>query len=130
MLVWWTKGNNVPALVTESPNGTPRPDAGVLEQPTTEIVFGDTGIDGNARLGLRLTVGYWLDDCQINGLEATWFSLGDGANTGNFDDAAAGDTSSRLWLVRSSTPCSIEQDSQLVAFPEIVGGECREPDQQ
>ena len=25
MLVWWVKGNNVPPLVTESPNGTQRP---------------------------------------------------------------------------------------------------------
>ena len=120
-LVWWMKGNNVPALVTESPNGTPRPNAGVLGRDTTEIVFGDTGIDDNSRLGLRLTVGYWLDDCQVNGLEATWFSLGDGANTGNFYDAAAGDTS--VIVARPFFNAALNaQDAQLVAFPDIVDG--------
>jgi hypothetical protein len=115
------KGNNVPALVTESPNGTQRPNAGVLGRDTTEIVFGDTGIDANSRLGLRLTVGYWLDDCQINGLEATWFSLGDGANTGNFYDAAAGDTS--VIVARPFFNAALNaQDAQLVAFPDIVDG--------
>ncbi len=123
MLVWWVKGNSVPPLVTESPNGTQRPSAGVLGQPTTSIVFGDTGIDDNYRLGLRLTVGYWLDDCQINGLEATWFSLGDGANSGNFYDAASGDARSRIVARPFFNAVLGQQDSQLVAYPGIVGGD-------
>ena len=65
LLIWWFKGNQVPALVTTSPDGTPRPQAGVLGQPGTEVLFGDTGIDDNYRPGLRLTVGRWLDECQM-----------------------------------------------------------------
>jgi hypothetical protein len=125
VLVWWVKGNSVPPLVTESPNGTQRPSAGVLGQPATSIVFGDTGIDDNYRLGLRLTAGYWLDDCQINGLEATWFSLGDGANSGNFYDAAPGDAGSRIVARPFFNAVLGQQDAQLVAYPGIVGGDVR-----
>ncbi|MHB8954658.1 MAG: BBP7 family outer membrane beta-barrel protein [Pirellulaceae bacterium] len=123
MLIWWVKGNNVPALVTESPNGTLRENAGVLGEPTTEVVFGDTGIDDNYRLGFRLTAGYWLDDCQINGLEVTWFSLGDGPNSGNFYDAASGDATSVIVARPFYNAVLDQQDAQLVAFPEIIGGD-------
>ncbi len=121
-LVWWVKGNEVPALVTESPNGTPRNQAGVLGQPRTEILFGDSRIDGNYRPGLRLAVGYWLDDCQTNALEATWFSLGDGANSGNFFDSADGGQGSRVIARPFFNAVLNQQDSQLVAYPLLVGG--------
>jgi hypothetical protein len=121
MLIWWFKGNNVPPLVTRSPNGTPRVDAGVLGRPNTEILFGDTGIDDNYRPGLRLTVGRWLDDCQINGLEVTWFSVGDGANSGNFYAESVGSPADPILARPFYDVLLEEQGSQLVAFtdPEL-----------
>ena len=83
-LIWWTKGNKVPPLVTTSPDGTVQANAGVLGQPGTQVLHGGNGVDGNYRVGVRLQVGRWLDACQMTGVEATWFSVGDGANTGNF----------------------------------------------
>ena len=44
-LLWWSNGNPLPPLVTTSPAGTPRPSAGVLGQPGTEIVYGAQTID-------------------------------------------------------------------------------------
>lgn len=119
MLIWWFKGNRVPALVTTSPDGTPRPQAGVLGQPGTEILHGGTGIDDNYRPGMRLTVGRWLDACQCTGLEATWFGVGDGANSGNF---FADSTGSPI-LARPFYNINLgQEDAQLVAFPNIVIG--------
>lgn len=82
-LRWWTNGNELPALVTTSPAGTPRSAAGVIGQPGTEILFGATSIDNNARDGFRATLGSWLDVDQDYAVEGTWFS--------GFDDATSGD---------------------------------------
>ena len=49
-LLWWMPGFNVPALVTTSPAGTPRNQAGRLDQPGTSILFGNSALnDGRAR---------------------------------------------------------------------------------
>ncbi|NLX56357.1 MAG: BBP7 family outer membrane beta-barrel protein [Planctomycetaceae bacterium] len=122
LLIWWFKGNQVPALVTTSPDGTPRAQAGVLGEPGTEILMGGSGIDDNYRPGVRLTVGRWLDDCQINGLEATWFSVGDGANSGNFFAESVGTPLSPI-LARPFYNINLaREDAQLVAFEENGNG--------
>ncbi|MCE9524663.1 MAG: BBP7 family outer membrane beta-barrel protein, partial [Planctomycetales bacterium] len=43
-LMWWGRGQNIPALVTTSPNGTPQNEAGVLGFPNTTTLFGNQGI--------------------------------------------------------------------------------------
>ena len=123
VLIWWFKGNNVPPLVTRSPNGTPRIDAGVLGRPNTEVLFGDTGIDDNYRPGFRLTVGRWLDDCQINGLEMTWFSVGDGANSGNFFAESVGSPADPILARPFFNVLTGQPDSQLVAFTDPQFGD-------
>ncbi len=123
MLFWWAKGNNVPALVSTSPDGTARPDAGVLGRPGTEVLHGGGSIDGNYRPGLRFVLGYWLDDCQTLGVDATWFSLGDGANSGNYYAQSVGTPLSPILARPFFNVLSGQQDSQLVAFPNVVEGD-------
>jgi len=123
--MWWTEGNEVPALVTTSPDGTQRPDAGVLGRPGTSVPHGGTGVDDNYRLGLRLTVGYFLDDCHCRGIEATWFSLGDGANTGNYFARSVGSPLSPI-LARPFTDVVAGQPAaRLIAFPNVAEGDVR-----
>src|SRR4051812_3684532 len=62
-LLWFGRGQNIPALVTTSPPGTPQAEAGVLGLPTTTTLFGDQAIHQNLRSGARITLNHLLDDC-------------------------------------------------------------------
>ncbi|HEY7428839.1 MAG TPA: BBP7 family outer membrane beta-barrel protein, partial [Gemmataceae bacterium] len=72
-LLWWTKGENIPPLVT---TGSPS-DAvpGALGQPGTQILFGG---DSNSQLhsGARFRGGYWFTRDQTFGIDGTFFFLG------------------------------------------------------
>src|SRR5262245_36284458 len=48
-LVGWLRSYHVPALVTASPPGTPRDQAGVLGAPGTTVLFGDERVNGGDR---------------------------------------------------------------------------------
>jgi hypothetical protein len=84
LLLWSTAGNSLPALVTSSPAGTPPAQAGVIGQPGTSILFGNAPVPGTFRPGGRITVGYWLDPTQHDGIDAQYFQLADATSTGTF----------------------------------------------
>jgi hypothetical protein len=79
-MMWWTSGANLPPLVTTSPQGTSQDQAGVLGQPGTSILFGDSTVNTDGRPGVRITFGGWLDSCHRWGLEADWLTLGGDSN--------------------------------------------------
>ena len=60
-LYWWLRASDAPPLVTTEPNG------GVL--PEAHSLFGPGNVDGQGRSGARVTIGYWLDDCETAGFE-------------------------------------------------------------
>ncbi len=66
-LMWWGRGQNIPTLVTTSPNGTPQAEAGVLGFPDTTAVFGDQGIHQRLRSGARITINSELDSGDVLG---------------------------------------------------------------
>jgi hypothetical protein len=72
-LLWWISGMNVPVLATTttSPTGN-----GFLGQPGTVPLIGPGTFLGDARTGMRLRAGYWLDDCKTWGLDGSVFFLG------------------------------------------------------
>ena len=118
-LMWWSEGNRLPPLVTTSPSGTPRAEAGVLGFPDTTILLGDERVDGGLRNGGRITAGFWFDECQQTGLQATWFSLDEGDNL-NFSETSPGTPI----LARPFFNVGLgAEDSHLVAFPNIVRGD-------
>src|SRR5438067_2103817 len=49
----WMRGDNVPALVTTSPAGTPRNFAGVPGGSSTSVLYGGT-VNDNLRMGFKL----------------------------------------------------------------------------
>jgi hypothetical protein len=71
-LLWWFKEDRVPPLASTSKNPF---DNGIIGQPTTRVLFGGDGIDDNERSGLRLTAGFWCDDCKETGFELRGFWL-------------------------------------------------------
>lgn len=75
-LMLWSRGYDVPALVTTSPQTADFEDAGVLGVDGTEILFGDSTINDGMRSGGRITLGYWLRPCGDTALEAIWFRGG------------------------------------------------------
>jgi hypothetical protein len=109
-LGWWVRGDNTPALVTTSPNGTLQPQAGVLGQSGTTVLFGGGGINNSMRSGARVAVGWWLDPCSR--LEAEFFGLGT-ADT-SFNESSNGNPilARPFFNVRTGA-----QDSNLIAFP-------------
>jgi hypothetical protein len=75
VLLWWTRGQAFPPLVTASPLGSPLSTAGLLGQPTTAVLFGGDRTDPDTRAGVRITTGFWLNRAQTLGLEASFFQL-------------------------------------------------------
>ena len=116
-LMWWTSGMRLPPLVTTSPQGTPQTQAGVLWQPGTSVLFGNSTVLNESRSGVRLRFGGWLDDCHRWGLEGDWMTLGGGKinylNTSNGDPILA----RPFYNVETGA-----QDSQLKAYPGVVTG--------
>jgi len=111
-LMWWARGADVPPLVTTSPAGTDRDDAGVLGEDTTTILFGGDTYGSDTRSGGRFTMGYWLRPCQF-GLQASYLFLGDESET--YDASSEGDPilARPFFNVQDG-----EQDARLIAFEE------------
>lgn len=69
-LLWWTKGMDIPPLVTD---GT----TGILGDDDTRILYGGDKILDDIRSGLRLTLGTWLDCNRCYGIEGDYWYLGE-----------------------------------------------------
>ena len=90
-LALWVTDDPLPALVTTSPAGTPRVDAGVLGAPGTEVLFGQESVNDRPYQGGRLTFGYWLDDAHTFSWEAQLWMASPGSVSA--EDSSAGDPS-------------------------------------
>lgn len=113
-LMWWSRGRDVPPLVTSSPAGTPRAEAGVLGFPDTTILFGGEPIGGDFRSGARATVSYLLDD-GCTSIDGRMWGLEDG--TDRFFATSDGDPI----LARPFFNAVLgQEDSLLVAFPGVT----------
>jgi hypothetical protein len=125
-LLWWTKGNTLPPLVTTSPDGTARTDAGVVGLSTTQSLF-ESVIDDEDRSGGRLNFGMWLDDCQLTALEGTLYSVGDDTGTGDFftqtNPLAAAGTGLPILTRPFFNVQTNAEDAELVSFPNVVDGQ-------
>jgi hypothetical protein len=116
-LLWWMKGASLPPLLTTSPPGTPRAEAGVLGAPGTVVLFGGSGVNDELRSGGRLTLGCWLDDCQRFGIEGDYFLLESKAT--EFSASSGGNPilARPFFDVVANRP-----SSELIAFPGLAHG--------
>jgi putative beta barrel porin BBP7 len=116
-LAWSVTGDKVPALVTTSPVGTALGAAGVLGQPGTTVLFGDSSVNKDWRSGGRITAGYWLDPQRSRGVEASFFGLE------NISTGFAADTNTYPILARPFTDALTGgQNALLAGFPGAING--------
>lgn len=120
LLLWWTKGTHLPALVTTSPPGTPRADAGVLGEPGTSVLFGDSLAGQDLQVGGRVTMGWWLDSSHNFGLEGRFFALEGDSTT--FFAQSTGDPILARPFFNQTLP---GEDAFLAAFPGVSEGSAR-----
>ncbi len=117
-LLWWTRGSQLPPLITTSPFGAP---AGVLGNPTTEILFGDERVNDGGQSGYRITFGHWIDCAATIGMEGDYFDLG-----GTTTDYSSGISSGDPVLARPFYDVvNDQQSSELIAYPDRAAGEGR-----
>jgi len=82
-LLWWTKPQPLPPLVTAGPPGT----LPVLGGPNTRLLAGGRSLDSQPTGGMRATVGWAFDDSQTYGVEATYLFLGTRTYSASYSDA-------------------------------------------
>ena len=116
-LAWSVTGDKLPALVTTAPVGTPLGVAGVLGQPTTTVLFGDSSVNKDWRSGGRITGGYWFDPQRRSGIEASFFGL-ENASTGFAANSAASPILTRPF----TNALTGGPDALIAGFPAIFTG--------
>jgi hypothetical protein len=117
-LLWFMDGNPLPALVTTSPDQTPRLQAGVLGQPGTEILFGEQSYLDSLRSGGRIEFGGYFDACQEYGFGGGFFGIG--SDRTNF--VASSDGQPIIARPYFSTLTN-DQASALVAYSSTADGD-------
>jgi hypothetical protein len=79
-LMWFSRGRNVPPLVTTSPAGTAQADAGVLGAPDTTVLYGNDPVDNGIRNGGRLWFSH-LFRAGINYADVRFWGVEDSSDT-------------------------------------------------
>lgn len=133
-LMWWTKGMEIPPLVTTTTVDPPvlGVEDGSLDQAGTVILFGNEEILEGMRSGLRFQAGMWLDDCCRLGLEADYYFLNEDSErfSATSDGMVGSQVISRPFydIIRPGAnppapgvPGPIGNIEQ-VAFPNMLGG--------
>lgn len=117
LLAWSAKGVHFPALLTTGASTTPVADAGALDQPDTQILFGDQQLHGGMRPGGRFTLGFWSSPEQNVGVEATLLGI-DGRDVERYvtsDDYEV--------LARPFTDAvASEEEALTIAYPLLFSG--------
>jgi Putative beta barrel porin-7 (BBP7) len=117
-LAWRLSGAQLPPLVTASPPGTPRAQAGVLGAPGTVVLVGDETVNDDYRSGVRVRVGAWLDECRTTGFEVRALVL----DRQSFSSATGSPDGSLIisrpfFDARAGRP-----NAELVSFPGVLAG--------
>ncbi len=116
-LLWFTDSLRTPPLLTTSPAGTARPQAGVLGEPGTSLLYGVGSINNDPHSGGRLRGGFWIDAASKIGVEGEAFML---------DEQEAGVQYSSLGTPILARPffdiVNGQETAELVAFPGVVQG--------
>ena len=116
-LLWWMGGSDTPPLVSTSPAGTPRSDAGVLGEANTSVLYGGEKLNTDTQSGGRFSLGYWFTDGQCFGWELNYLGMDDSR------DHFSTDTNSTTIIARPFTNAvSGDQDAVLVSFPDVAEG--------
>ena len=116
-LLWWTKGMNVPPLVTTSTAGTAVDSAGILSGAETQLLFGDSRISVGPHSGGRIAFGWWLGPCGSKGIEANYLSLGRQTSTFQADSGTTPILARPFFDTQTGAEAAM-----LVAHPDLLTG--------
>ncbi len=116
-LLWWTRGMSLPPLVTTSPAGTPLPEAGVVGEPGTTVLFGDEQVNDGPRSGFRFETGLWLDRAGCDALQFDFFALE--SKNASYQAYSDGDPILARPIVDATTG---QPEAELIGFPGLVAG--------
>ena len=105
-LMWWTKGMNVPPLVTTAET---LDQASLDPADESTILFGNDNIFEELRKGGRIRLGFWLDPYQRCGIEGEFLGLHDeqeyyGANTFDYNTVEQQVLARPFYDVNTSNP--------------------------
>lgn len=114
-LMWWGRGQNLPALVTTSLPNTVRDQAGVLGSGTETVLFGDSLVGRSLRSGGRITLQQGLDECNDTSVSGRFFGLQDARVS--YQNASLGDPILARPFFNTQLP---GEDSQLIAYPGVT----------
>ena len=114
-LLWTIREAHLPGLASMIPPDGPSSD-----------LFGDNDVSHDMHSGGRFTLGYWWDDSQQSGLEATGFFLGERAVNYSASSAPlarpfSNANTGALDFVEVSSP-GVAAGSLVVHFPSEMGG--------
>jgi hypothetical protein len=118
-LGWYQAGMQTPALVTSSPAGTLRQNAGVL--PGAQVLYGgnDDILTDNMG-GIRVRVGVWSATRPNAGAEGEYFGFNQ--QTEFFEQNSNGNT---ILARPFYDNVNGKQNAELVAFPDLLSGRVR-----
>jgi hypothetical protein len=85
---WYIRRDNTPPLVTTGNPGAVSP--GALGNSDTVILLGNGSIGPNEFSGGQATIGMWLDEERLNGVELSGFFLGKNSRQYSFSSDGAG----------------------------------------
>jgi hypothetical protein len=108
---------DVPPLVTSSPAGTGQAEAGVLGQPGTSIVFGNTGLQDDGRPGGRFSFGMWLDPEQSQSLDVVYLIVPRDSESESFSSEQFPILARPFFNIVNGA-----EDARRIAFPGEVQG--------
>lgn len=121
-LLWWTKGMDIPPLVTTGSTGD-------RDTADTQILYGDEKILDNARSGFRVALGTWLDCGRCFALDGDYWRLGE--DTEHFLAASNAAGSPSLFRPffninprdeNGDFDPPAREDAEIVSMPEVLAG--------
>ncbi|WP_404310514.1 BBP7 family outer membrane beta-barrel protein [Neorhodopirellula lusitana] len=116
---WKIDGQQVPALVTTSPTGTDRDDAGILGVGNTSILYGNDELGDDDRPGGRFEIGrYFLGESGL-GISASFLFADDEDQRFSADSVSYGILGRPFVDV---SPTGVGNNSELIAFPNEFTG--------
>lgn len=117
-LIWWSDARSIPVLATTTTGVPAQAVAGVLGQPTTNVLFGGDTIGGSDQTGLRLTLGTWFDDSENLGAYIRGYTS-QGDNVGFSSNPALAVVARPFF---NDDPLVNAQDALLVTYPGLSAG--------
>ena len=117
-LLWNTRAQTLPTLVTSGPVTDPVPAA--LGQGTTRVLLDGKDTAGALQSGFRVNMGLGIDPEQVSALDVSFFFIGDASSSRTF--ASAGDTNSPVLGRPFFNTSTGFEDTDPIAIPGITSG--------